>query len=399
MGALDGLHLYRRVPPWLEEEDVCGFLEVEALAAGLEGEEDDGDGGVGLEAVEDGLALGEGHVAHELDDAEAGEAEAPLDDVEHVAILGEDDGLGAGVRLAGVDDGVEDGLDLGGRVPLGEVDLLEDGFAAEARPARGAVDGGDLADRFPAEGAVVVAELLQFADARQADAHVAAVVEHRVPGGVHADDADVLLGGLGALLRRRRVLLFGVIGAAVVVVAGGGRRRGVVVDEEKGFVAFLVVDPGVVLVLVEVLRDLQGRHVRHPAALDAQGLEALVDRLLRLLRRLLGRRRRRRFFGLWRQRLLLLFPLCAALEFVVDVVEVVVDEAPKAVDLDGQRGVADGAFGLLAGGGGVVGEFRGAVAVEGVSAGGDDGFGRVADLEVTAGAHVVEARGGGEVRL
>ena len=52
MGAVDGLGLDGGVPPGVEQVDVVGGRQVEAEAAGLEADEEDGDLRVGLEVLD-----------------------------------------------------------------------------------------------------------------------------------------------------------------------------------------------------------------------------------------------------------------------------------------------------------------------------------------------------------
>jgi hypothetical protein len=91
VGTVDGLGFDGGVPPWVEEEDVVGGGEVEADAAGFEGDEEEGAGGIGLKTV-DALAAVAGLTVEVLV-GEAGEVEVVLEDGEEGGELGEDEGF------------------------------------------------------------------------------------------------------------------------------------------------------------------------------------------------------------------------------------------------------------------------------------------------------------------
>lgn len=80
--AVDGLRLGRRVELRLHDVDFGCRGEVEAEAAGGDGDQDDGHGAVGREGVQRGAAGGAGEAPVEARIGEAGRVERDLDEVE-----------------------------------------------------------------------------------------------------------------------------------------------------------------------------------------------------------------------------------------------------------------------------------------------------------------------------
>merc|ERR1719277_323280 len=93
MGALDGLHLAGGIPPGVEQEDMVSHLQVQALAARLQGDEDYPEGRVGVEGGERVIAGLHRHATPEDDARDALALQSKLDELEHSAELREDDGL------------------------------------------------------------------------------------------------------------------------------------------------------------------------------------------------------------------------------------------------------------------------------------------------------------------
>ena len=72
MNAIHGLGLRRGVKLGLHDERLVGFGQVEAETAGADGNEDDGDGGVGVEEGEGAVAGFAGPAAVEADEGVGG---------------------------------------------------------------------------------------------------------------------------------------------------------------------------------------------------------------------------------------------------------------------------------------------------------------------------------------
>ncbi|GIX61281.1 coronin [Babesia caballi] len=131
VGALDGLQLGGRVPPGVHEEDAVGDLEVEALAAGHEADEQDAEPGVVVELEQHVPASVDGGGADEDGAGHAGGAEAKGNQLEHGAVLREDEALvgGGGEDLG---DLGEEGLDLGARLELAQLEPLQNAAPGDA---------------------------------------------------------------------------------------------------------------------------------------------------------------------------------------------------------------------------------------------------------------------------
>jgi len=97
--AIDGLRFGRGVELRLHDVDLRARGEVQAEAAGGQGDEEDGGGGVVAEGVEGGVALLAGHGAVQADVREASVGEGDLDEVEVGGPAGEDDGFDGGFAL------------------------------------------------------------------------------------------------------------------------------------------------------------------------------------------------------------------------------------------------------------------------------------------------------------
>jgi hypothetical protein len=109
--AVGGLLFDGGVPPGVEEDDVVGGGEVEAEAAGLEGDEEEV-ALAALEGVDEAFAFGGGGGAVEVEVWEGGGVEGAADDGEEVGELGEYEG--AVSVFAEVGEEVEEGVELGG---------------------------------------------------------------------------------------------------------------------------------------------------------------------------------------------------------------------------------------------------------------------------------------------
>lgn len=99
MHAIHSLGLRRGVELGLHDECLVGLCEIEAEAAGADGDQDDGDGGVLVEGVEGAVAGFAGHAAVEADQGVAGVGEGDFDEVEVRGPGGEDDA--GGILLVG----------------------------------------------------------------------------------------------------------------------------------------------------------------------------------------------------------------------------------------------------------------------------------------------------------
>ncbi len=165
VGAVDGLGFDGGVPPGVEEVDVVGGGEVEAEAAGFEGDEEEGAGGVGLEMLDALLAVAGFAIEIFVDDAFG--VEGGADDGEHAGELGEDQGFVAFVDdfFEAGDQQVEFGAGFGEARAVDEAGVQ--GGLAEAEEGFEDLDFGtgealavDLLQQFLAiAGAEVVVEL------------------------------------------------------------------------------------------------------------------------------------------------------------------------------------------------------------------------------------------------
>lgn len=72
MNAIHGLSFCRRVKLRLHDKRFVGFGQIETETAGADGNEDDGDGGIGVEEGEGAVAGFAGHAAVEADEGVGG---------------------------------------------------------------------------------------------------------------------------------------------------------------------------------------------------------------------------------------------------------------------------------------------------------------------------------------
>ena len=86
--AVDGLRFDGGIPPRVEEDDVARGGQVQAGAGGFEREQENGDRRVGLEFIDEGLAVFRLAGEEEVRDAAGGEFDA--DEFQHRDELGED---------------------------------------------------------------------------------------------------------------------------------------------------------------------------------------------------------------------------------------------------------------------------------------------------------------------
>src|SRR5688572_12312475 len=91
VGAVDGLVFDGGVPPGVEEDDIAGGGEIEADAAGAQGNEEDGGAGSVLELFDERLAVLGG--TGEEKRVPLALADGGGDEVEHAGELGEDEDL------------------------------------------------------------------------------------------------------------------------------------------------------------------------------------------------------------------------------------------------------------------------------------------------------------------
>mmetsp|Transcript_24318 Transcript_24318/g.43930 ORF Transcript_24318/g.43930 Transcript_24318/m.43930 type:complete len:301 (-) Transcript_24318:2835-3737(-) len=126
VGPLNGLHLHGGIPPGIEHEHVGRHLQVQALPASLQGDKDHLDAVVLAEGPQHGLPHRNGQRPHQHDGLDPRPLQPPVNDVQHVGVLGEDDGLG--LRGLGPDplQQLHQPLHFGARGELLEVDLLQD---------------------------------------------------------------------------------------------------------------------------------------------------------------------------------------------------------------------------------------------------------------------------------
>mmetsp|Transcript_75797 Transcript_75797/g.195305 ORF Transcript_75797/g.195305 Transcript_75797/m.195305 type:complete len:278 (-) Transcript_75797:2928-3761(-) len=126
MRPLDGLKLAGRVPPWVHQEHVVRDLQVQALSAGLQGDEDDLHARVRVEGDERVIPRLDGHAAAQHHARPPRALQAELHELQHGAELREDDGLGRRVALLHPVDLIDERLNLGAALEVGHVDLLQD---------------------------------------------------------------------------------------------------------------------------------------------------------------------------------------------------------------------------------------------------------------------------------
>lgn len=100
VGAVGGLVFDGGVPPGVEVEDVGGSGEIEAGAAGFEGDEEDGGAETALELLDEVFSFRDGGGAVEPEVGDFGFGEVGLEGVEGGGELGEDEGgLAGGCEL------------------------------------------------------------------------------------------------------------------------------------------------------------------------------------------------------------------------------------------------------------------------------------------------------------
>src|SRR4051812_39118538 len=91
MGAIDRLAFNRRIPPGVKEDDVAGGSEIEAEAAGAEGNQEDGGAFSVLKLFHEGLAIF--RFAGEQKGTPLALPDGGADEVEHPGELREDEDL------------------------------------------------------------------------------------------------------------------------------------------------------------------------------------------------------------------------------------------------------------------------------------------------------------------
>ena len=126
MATIGALPLCCGVPPWVNDEDLRCFSQVEGHAAGFEGDEEALDVDIGHEVVDGGLALGRGHRAVKHDGCDACAAETPFNKLKHGRELAEDDGFAGHVFGAKFVEVVNQSLDLRAGRPVLHLDSVDD---------------------------------------------------------------------------------------------------------------------------------------------------------------------------------------------------------------------------------------------------------------------------------